>query len=119
MYLPDIIFKNIISFIPKHFILNKDNKSTILHKLCINKNCQKSINKIKKLVNEYSLYDFNYLQDYYGHTPLHVAYQYSNYEIVDLLEKKYPKMKEIKSFTGELPIKQKDIYIRTRNEHEE
>ena len=119
MYLPDNIFKNIISFIPKHFVLNKDNNSTDLHYLCINRNCKKSINKIKKLVNEYSLYDFNYLQDCYGHTPLHVAYQYSNYEIVDLLEKKYPKMKEIKSFTGELPIKQKDIYIRTRNEHEE
>ena len=119
MYLPDDIFRNIISFIPKHFILDKINKSTDLHYLCINRNCQKSINKIKKLINEYSLYDYNYLQDRYGHTPLHVAYQYSNYEIVDLLEKKYPKMKKIKSIFGELPIYQKDIYIRTRNEREE
>ena len=119
MYLPDNIFKNIISFIPMHFEFNINTKCTELHYLCINRNCIKSINKIKKLINEYSLYDNNYLQNYYGHTPLHVAYQYSNYEIINILEKKYPEMKNIKSYNNELPIDQKDIFDKTRYEHEE
>lgn len=115
MYFPDDIFSNIISFIPKHF---KENNFIEFHKLCIKRNCKKSINKIKELTNIYSLYDYNYLQDFYGHTPLHISYQYSNYEIIDLLEKRYPLMKNVKSFNGELAIDQKDIYNKTRHEHE-
>lgn len=118
MYFPNDILKKIISFIPKHFEINNINKNTEIHYLCMNRNCRKSINKIKKLIYEYSLYDNNYLQNNYGHTPLHIAYQFSNYEIINILEKKYPKMKDIKSYNGELPIDQKDIDIKTRIEHE-
>ena len=115
MYFPDDIFSKIISFIPKHFEKSYINE---FHKLCINRNCKKSINKIKELTNIYSLSDFNYLQNSYGHTPLHSAYQYSNYQIINLFEKRYPLMKNVKSFNGELPIEQKDIDNRTRNEHD-
>jgi len=118
MYFPDNIFKIILSFIPKHFTFHHKNKNTILHKLISNTNCKLSNEKIKKLINEYSLYDNNYLQDNYGHTPLHIAYQFSNYTIINILEKKYPNMKNIYSFNGELPIHQKDVYNKTRNEHD-
>lgn len=117
MYFPDEIKRKIISFIPKYFKINCFYKNTELHYLAFEKNTY-SIFRLKEIINQYSLKQNNYLQNSYGHTPLHVAYQFSNYKFIEILEKKCPEMKNIKSLENELPIQQKDIYNLTRREHE-
>lgn len=119
MHFEKYIFQYILSFIPKY--LNKDpvSKNTELHQLCMKSHCSISKENIKNIINTHSLTDNNYLQNNYGHTPLHVAYQYSNYEIIKLLEKKCPEMMNIKQIDGQLPKDQKDAYKKYRSCHEE
>ena len=119
MYFSEYIFQHIMSFIPKYLKMDALTKNTELHELIMKAHCKLSINKIKDMLNIYSLYENNYLQNNYGHTPLHIAYQYSNYEIIKLLEKKYPNMMYIRQKDGELPSDQKDAYIKFRSCHEE
>jgi hypothetical protein len=119
MYFDKYIFQHILSFIPKYLKIDPLTKNTELHNLIMKTDCNISTNKIKKMLSIYSLYENNYLQNNYGHTPLHVAYQYSNYKIIKLLEKKYPNMMYIRQIDGELPRDQKDAYIKFRRSREE
>tara|TARA_Y200000002_G_scaffold381578_1_gene395982 strand:- start:2488 stop:2850 length:363 start_codon:yes stop_codon:yes gene_type:complete len=119
MQFPREIFEEIISFLPKYLIIDPYNKCTKLHLLCSSNNpTYKAKKEIKKILDEYDLKDNNYLQNSNGHTPLHIAYQFSNYYAVNLLEKKYPMMKTIRQKDGELPIYQKDLYNKTRFQHD-
>lgn len=118
MFFPKEIFEKIISYTPKYLVIDPHNKSTKLHLLCSNFPTNEIKKKIKEIVDEYDLKDNNYLQNSDGHTPLHIAYQFSNYYAIDLLEKKYPIMKTIKQKEGELPISQKDLYNLTRSQHD-
>ena len=113
MIFPEDIFQQIMTFFPKkkRFKFHSTTRNTELHYLIhrigmhqISLSYKSNNYLIDDYIQNYCLTDNNYLQNFQGDTPLHIAARYNIFfQIYKKIEPYVPKMANVKNNQNKLP----------------